>query len=153
MSRNINNLVAIIPEWEFNKLNIKAYRRRLGNGVIINSKDLPNSTDESFSMVIFKMGGIIMPMSEAEEYVRGRREPFMFETPKIEEEITKGNDIEEYTIENPKEVSLDDIEEEVIEEYIIDGDTQEEELLELETLEEPIKEENEVLTNKEEIEK
>lgn len=94
-----------------------------------------------------------MPMSEAEDYIRGNKIPFMFETPKIEEEITKDNDTEEYTIEDPKEVSLDDIEEEVIEEYIIDGDTQEEELLELETLEEPIKEENEVLTNKEEIEK
>lgn len=94
-----------------------------------------------------------MPMSEAEDYIRGNKIPFMFETPKIEEEITKDNDTEEYTIEDPKEVSLDDIEEEVKEEYIIDGDTQEEELLELETLEEPIKEENEVLTKEEEIEK
>ena len=152
MSRNINNLVAIIPEWEFEKLNISAPRRKIGNGYIINSKDLNGQLQHSFSLEIFKMGGIVIPMTEAEEYVRGRREPFMFETPKIEEEITKGNDIEEYTIENPKEVSLDDIEEEVIEEYTIDGDTQEEELLELETLEEPIKEENEVLTNKEEEE-
>lgn len=94
-----------------------------------------------------------MPMSEAEDYIRGNKIPFMFETPKIEEEITKDNDTEEYTIEDPKEVSLDDIEEEVKEEYIIDGDTQEEELLELETLEEPVKEENEVLTKEEEIEK
>lgn len=151
--RNINNVVALIPEWEFQKLNISVPRRKVGNGYIINSKDLPNSVYKSFSLEVFKMGGLVMPMSEAEDYIRGNKIPFMFETPKIEEEITKDNDTEEYTIEDPKEVSLDDIEEEVIEEYIIDGDTQEEELLELETLEEPIKEENEVLTNKEEIEK
>ena len=135
--RNINDVVALIPEWEFEKLNISAPRRKIGNGYIINSKDLNGQLQHSFSLEIFKMGGIVIPMTEAEEYVRGRREPFMFETPKIEEEITKGNDIEE----------------EVIEEYIIDGDTQEEELLELETLEEPVKEENEVLTKEEEIEK
>lgn len=120
--RNINNVVALIPEWEFQKLNISVPRRKVGNGYIINSKDLPNSVYKSFSLEVFKMGGLVMPMSEAEDYIRGNKIPFMFETPKIEEEITKGNDIEE-------------------------------ELLELETLEEPIKEENEVLTKEEEIEK
>ena len=89
MNRNINNLVALIPEWEFNQLNIKAYRRRLGNGVIINSKDLPNSTDKSFSMEIFKMGGIIMPMSEAERYIMTKEAPIIFKEPNsIMEELS-----------------------------------------------------------------
>ena len=146
MSRNINNLVAIIPEWEFNKLNIKAYRRRLGNGVIINSKDLPNSTDKSFSMVIFKMGGIIMPMSEAERYIITKEAPIIFKEPNsiMEDPIIEKEIPEELSLKEEDEVTP---EEDIKDEELITEIETTNELSTKVTEEETVDEDNESFIN------
>lgn len=64
--RKVNNVVALIPEWEYDKLNLKAFRNKIGNGYIVNPKDLKSSSDEFFSLEVFKMGGMVLSMVEAE---------------------------------------------------------------------------------------
>lgn len=96
MRKNVNNLVALIPEWEFEKLNLKAQRIKVGNGVIINPKDLPYVQESLFSLEVFKLGGIPLTMSDATQIIKGRKEPIIFkkqdlpyipEIPEEEEEI------------------------------------------------------------------
>lgn len=96
MRKNVNNLVALIPEWEFEKLNIKAQRIKIGNGVLINPKDLPYVQESLFSLEVFKLGGIPLTMSDATQIIKGRKEPIIFkkqdlpyipEIPEEEEEI------------------------------------------------------------------
>ena len=96
MRKNVNNLVALIPEWEFEKLNIKAQRIKVGNGVLINPKDLPYVQESLFSLEVFKLGGIPLTMSDATQIIKGRKEPIIFkkqdlpyipEIPEEEEEI------------------------------------------------------------------
>lgn len=84
MNRSINNVVALIPEWEFEKLGITSYRRHIGNGYLISPKDMPSIANNSFSLEVFKLGGILMPMIEAEEYIKSKKAPFMFTPPVIE---------------------------------------------------------------------
>ena len=96
MRKNVNNLVALIPEWEFEKLNIKAQRIKVGNGVLINPKDLPYVQESLFSLEVFKLGGIPLTMSDATQIIKGGKEPIIFkkqdlpyipEIPEEEEEI------------------------------------------------------------------
>lgn len=96
MRKNVNNLVALIPEWEFEKLNLKAQRIKVGNGVLINPKDLPYVQESLFSLEVFKLGGIPLTMSDATQIIKGRKEPIIFkkqdlpyipEIPEEEEEI------------------------------------------------------------------
>ena len=102
MRKNVNNLVALIPEWEFEKLNIKAQRIKVGNGVLINPKDLPYVQESLFSLEVFKLGGIPLTMGDATQIIKGRKEPIIFKKqdlpyiPEIPEE-------EEEEIEIPEE--------------------------------------------------
>ena len=101
MIRSVNNLVALIPEWEFEKLNIQAHRVRVGNGVLINPKDLKFSQGGLFSLEVLKMGGVVLTMNDATQIVSGKMQPIIFEENK--ENIT--------VIENPiiEEKSNDEI--------------------------------------------
>ena len=95
MRKNVNNLVALIPEWEFEKLNLKAQRIKVGNGVLINPKDLPYVQESLFSLEVFKLGGIPLTMSDATQIIKGRKEPIIFKKqdlpyiPEIPEEEEK----------------------------------------------------------------
>lgn len=68
--RKVNNVVALIPEQEYNKLNLKAHRLKISNGYIINPKDLCENNTEYFSIEVFKIGGMVMSMVEAEALVK-----------------------------------------------------------------------------------
>ena len=79
MKRSVNNVVAIIPEWEFEKLNLKAVRRKVGNGYIVQPKDLDNYNSSSiFSMKVIELGGIPITMQEATRMIKGSLSPIIF---------------------------------------------------------------------------
>ena len=94
MKRSVNNVVAIIPEWEFEKLNLKAVRRKIGNGYIVQPKDLDSYKSSSiFSVKVIELGGVPITMQEATRMIKGSLNPIVFtkeESTEIIEEIKEG---------------------------------------------------------------
>ena len=94
MKRSVNNVVAIIPEWEFEKLNLKTVRRKIGNGYIVQPKDLDSYKSSSiFSVKVIELGGVPITMQEATRMIKGSLSPIVFtkeESTEIIEEIKEG---------------------------------------------------------------
>lgn len=90
--KNGNNVVALIPEWEFEKLNLKAFRFKVSNGYLINPKDLTSTNPGMFSIEVFKMGGIVLPEADAIQLRNSEIIKPLFTPPKVEEVIVEDNE-------------------------------------------------------------
>lgn len=90
--KNGNNVVALIPEWEFEKLNLKAFRFKVSNGYLINPKDLTSTNPGMFSIEVFKMGGIVLPEADAIQLRNSEIIKPLFTPPIVEEVIVEDNE-------------------------------------------------------------
>ena len=79
--RNVNNMLGLIPEWEVEKHGLNTHRRKVGNGYILDSKDLSNIDGEFFSVKVMNLGGIPISNSEARRLIDGSKGPIYFEKP------------------------------------------------------------------------
>lgn len=104
MRRSVNNVVALIPEWEYHKLNLNAYRLKISNGYIINPKDLSGISELPFSIEVFKMGGMVMTMQEAENLKRSN-----ITTPIFNKPIIQPIEVEESPEDIPTEIEEDEL--------------------------------------------
>lgn len=89
--KNGNNVVALIPKWEFEKLNLKAVRFKVSNGYLINPKDLTSTNPGMFSIEVFKMGGIVLPEADAIQLRNSEIIKPLFTPPEVEEVIVEDN--------------------------------------------------------------
>lgn len=90
--KNGNNVVALIPEWEFEKLNLKAFRFKVSNGYLINPKDLTSTNPGMFSIEVFKMGGIVLSEADAIQLRNSEIIKPLFTPPEVEEVIVEDNE-------------------------------------------------------------
>ena len=90
--KNGNNVVALIPEWEFEKLNLKAFRFKVSNGYLINPKDLTSTNPGMFSIEVFKMGGIVLSEADAIQLRNSEITKPLFTPPVVEEVIVEDNE-------------------------------------------------------------
>jgi len=85
--RIINNLVALIPEWVVQERGLNDKGRKVGNGYILNQKELSSIDGDFFEHKVALLGGVTLSPTNAKRLIDGTLQPIVFTKPIINEEL------------------------------------------------------------------